>query len=86
MQKKHLAAEPPGKVSAQQRAELGVLGEQQRLLADSENLVENLVQSLELARTPGQPASVAQEVRWMIAHLLELGHRGQDQAAPLDAL
>ena len=84
VQEQHLAAEPAGQVPAQQRAELGVLGEQQRLLADRQHLVEDLVQPFELARPPGQPAAVAQEVGRVVAHLLELGHRRQHQAAPLD--
>ena len=86
VQEQHLAAEPARQVAAQHRAELGVLGEQQRPLAGRQHLVQDLVEPLELARPAGQPAAVAQEVRRVVADLLQLGHRGQHQAAPLDAL
>ena len=41
----------------------------------SEDLVEDFVQSIELAGAAGECAAVTQEVRRMVAHLLEFGHR-----------
>ena len=72
LQEQHFTAEPPGKVPTQHGAELGVLGEQQRPLADRQHLIENFVQSFQLARAPGQPAAVAEEVPEVVAHLLGL--------------
>jgi hypothetical protein len=67
-------------------APLGELGEHQRLLARGEDLVDELVEPIELARPAGQPRTVGQQVRRVVADLLEPQHRLQHQPAPFDAL
>ena len=78
-----LAAEPGRQVRPQHRAELGVLGEQQCALAAGEHLFEDLLQPSHLAGTSRQRAAVAEQVGRMVAHLFQLGHRGEHQPAPL---
>jgi hypothetical protein len=73
-------------VSAQQVAELGILGEQQRLLTRGEHLLEGLLNARQLARASGQAAAVLQELRRVVADLLELGHRRQDQSPALNSV
>ena len=70
----------------QHPAELGVLGEAQRLVAVGRDLLADLLEPGELAGPAGQPGAVAEQVRGMVAHLLELGHRGEHQAAPGDVV
>ena len=73
-----------GQVRPQHPAELGVLGEAQRLVAGGDDLVADLLEPGQLARPAGQPGAVGEQVRGMVAHLLELGHRGEHEAAAAD--
>ena len=63
----HLAAEPGRQVGAQHPAELGVLGEQQRLLPGREHLLEDLLQPGQLARSvrPSRPPSCRNCAGWL---------------------
>ena len=81
-----LAAESGTEVSAQQVAELGILREQQRLLPRGEHLIEGLLHARQLPRASSQAAAVFEELRRVVADLLELGHGRQDQSAALDAI
>ena len=70
----------------QQLAELGELGEAQHPVALGEDLVEDLLEPDDLARAAADGRAVVQQLGRVVADLLELGHRGQHVAAPLDAL
>ena len=86
VQEEHRAAEPGGQVRLQHPAELGVLREAQRLVALGHDLVADLLEPGQLAGPARQPGTVAEQVGGMVAHLLELGHRGQHQAAAADVV
>ena len=86
VQEQHRAAEPGRQVRLQHPAELGVLGEAQRLVALGHDLVADLLEPGQLAGPAGQPGAVAEQVSRVVAHLLELGHGGQHQAAAADVV
>ena len=52
---------------------------QQGLLARGQDLVEDLLQPDQLAGAPADRRAVVQQLGRVVAHLLELGHRGQHQ-------
>ena len=86
VQPQHRPVEMGREVRLQQRAELGVLGEDQGLVALGDDLFGQLLEAGQLAGAPGQPGAVAQQVGGVVADLLEPGHRGQHVAPALDAL
>ena len=75
------------KIPLQRRADLGELGEDQRALAAVDQLLHHLPEPLELVGALGREgAAILQELRRVVADLLEPQERGQDQAPALDAL
>ena len=86
MQVQDLLVEPGRQVRHQHRRELGVLGEAQHLVALGEDRLENLLQPHDLAGAVADGGAVVQQLCRVVAHLLELGHRGEDVAAPRDAV
>ena len=81
-----VAAEARGQVRHQQLGELGELGEAQHPVALGEDLLQDLLEPDDLARPAADGRAIVQQLRRVVAHLLELGHRGQHVAAALDAL
>ena len=80
VQEEHLAAEGLLQVALEDLAHLGELGEHQGPLAHGEHLLEHLGQPRELAGAAGDRRVVAQQLRRMVADLLELQEHGQHQA------
>ena len=73
-------------MALEHRAHLGELREDQRAFAAREYLLQHLRQPRELARAAGNRGVVLEELRRMIADLLELGERREHQPLALDAL
>ena len=84
VQEQHLAAEPLLQVTAQQVPELGELGEAQRLVPLGERLGEDLLEPRELAGAPIERGAVLEQVRRVVARLLELHQRREDDPRALD--
>ena len=80
MQEQHLAAERLLQVSSQQLAHLGELREHQSAVAGRDDFLQHLRQTRQFARATGNCGVVAEELRGMIAHLLELRQRRQNHA------
>jgi hypothetical protein len=85
VQEQDLLPEDFLQVPPQQFAHLGELGEDQGPVADFEDLFEHLGQARQLAGTTLNGGVVAEELRRMVAHLLELGQGGEDQSFALDS-
>jgi hypothetical protein len=77
---------PAPRFTASLTSSLGELGEQQRLVALREDLVEDLLEPDRLPRAAADLRTVVQQLGGVVADLLELRHRGQDVAAPGDPL
>ncbi|MDQ1200677.1 hypothetical protein QE449_001295 [Rhodococcus sp. SORGH_AS303] len=90
MQERDGNAEPAFEVRRHHRAERRELGEQQCFLAVAEDRVENVVHECELAgavlATTQHRRPVVEEVRRVIAHLLEPGQRAEHRALARHAL
>ena len=86
MQPTDLDAEAALEVRREQPAPLRELREAQHLVALRQDLVEKLLGTSELARPAGQRRAVAQEVRGMVAHLLQPHEPGQHEPAPAHTL
>ncbi len=67
----------------QKLAHPSVLGEHEGPLAGVDQLVDQLVEAGELARAPRDRAPVVEEVRRMVADLLQAGERGEHEASAL---
>ena len=77
VQEQHLAPERCLQMALEDRAHLGELGKDQRALAGFDYLLQHLDQSRKRAQTFGNRGVVLEELRRMIADLLELGERRQ---------
>ncbi len=86
VQKEHLAVERVRQVVAEQRSHLRILCEDERALVQRNHLAEHVDDTLELAAAIWQTASVVEEQRRVVAHLLQPGKQREDLAATLDAL
>ena len=72
VQEQHLAAEGLLQVALQHVAHLGELGEDQRAFARREHFLQHFGQPGQLAGAAGDRAIVAQELRRVVADLLQL--------------
>ena len=70
-------------MTPQQNAHLDELGEHERLFADVDELVDQLVEAGQLAGSPMQAGPVAECVGRVVADLFELREGGEDDRPPL---
>ncbi len=77
-------AEACGQVRHQQLGELGELGKTQHPVALGQDLFQDLLEPDHLPGPPTDRGAIVQQLGGVVAHLFELGHRGQHVAAPLD--
>src|SRR5260370_39251793 len=86
MQEEQLSAQCPLQMALEHLAHRRELGEDQGAIALGEHLLQQGLQACQLARAPADGGVVTQELRWMIADLLQLDQRRQDQPLAPDAL
>ena len=65
---------------------LGELAEYQGAVAHRDDFPQHILQSGQFARPSSDGGIVSQRLPWMVANLLQPGHRAQYRAPPLDAL
>ena len=73
-------------MALQELAHLRELREHQRAVAAGQHLFQHLGQPSQLARPTGDGGVVAEELRRVVADLLQLHQRGEDEALALDAV
>src|SRR5581483_4648568 len=79
-----LDAEPRREIRAEQLAPFGELREAQRLGALCHDLLEELLGARELPRTARERGPVTEQVRGMVADLLQAREAGEHEPAALD--
>ena len=86
MEPEHVTSEVPEQMSLEQVAHLDELGEDESPVAFRYGFFEHLGEPGQLAGASWKRRAVGQEVRRVVAHLLELQHGGEHEAPALDAL
>jgi len=86
MQEENLLPKSLLQVALEDRTHLRILGEDEGPVAGFDDLLQHLDQTTQLAGPPINGRVVAQEMRRMVAYLLEPAQSRQDEALTLNAL